>query len=143
MLGDIKAFIFSLIECPANESFSCGSAACEKDCSNINETCDIVNIKCDDKCFCNEGFVRETPSGLCIPIEKCPMPTCEDPNAEHNKCGSSCSEATCKNPEGQSFDCPEMCETGCFCKKGYVKNEEGKCVLPETCPIPSKIFNFI
>ena len=125
--------------CPdPNSTFkSCGTS-CEPTCDKPNPM--ICPKICVAGCFCNAGFIKDS-TGVCIPIEKCPMPTCKDPNAEHNKCGSSCSEATCKNPEGQSYECPEMCEIGCFCKKGYVKNEQGKCVSPETCPIPSKILS--
>ena len=137
MLGDIKAFIFSLIECPANESFSCGSAACEKDCSNINETCDVVNIKCDDKCFCKKGFVRKYSDGPCIPVDNCPIvvppPTaCADPNAEYTTCGSTCNQPKCSSV-GLLYRCLDKCEVGCFCKKGFFLDNQGKCVAK--CPL--------
>lgn len=62
---------FYTLVCPKNESYSCGSLACEKNCDNINETCNIVNIKCDDSCYCNKGYVRREKNGPCISIREC------------------------------------------------------------------------
>ena len=84
---------------------------------------------------CPKNYIRDEETGFC----KFSCEFCKDPNAEYNKCGSRCKEGTCKNPQGLSQICPKICEIGCFCKKGFVKNSSGKCVLPKTCPIPSKI----
>ena len=129
-------------QCPANEAFSCGSAACEKSCGNINDTCDIVNIKCDDKCFCIDGYVRESGSNSpCIPVDNCPIvdpppPVCEDPNAEFNQCASSC-QPTCEKPV--VGPCNRRCNAVCVCKKGFIQNKNGKCIKPDKCVKPSKI----
>ncbi|CAO1396939.1 unnamed protein product [Diamesa tonsa] len=122
------------IECPANEVFSCGSAACEKSCGNINDTCDIVNIKCDDKCFCIEGYVRESgPNSTCIPVNTCPI-VCSEPNTEFNQCASSC-QPTCLKPFiGR---CNKMCNAVCVCQRGFIQNESGKCIKPEECAKPN------
>lgn len=84
---------------------------------------------------CPQNYIRDKETGIC----EINCDFCEDPNAEYNKCGSRCREGTCKNPQGLSQICPKICETGCFCKTEYVKNDAGKCVLPKTCSILSKI----
>ena len=64
------------------------------------------------------------------------IPECDDPNATYSNCKSGCSVATCMNPSGIDPLCQDdgVCGTGCFCKKGYVKDHTGKCILPEKCP---------
>ncbi|CAO1396965.1 unnamed protein product [Diamesa tonsa] len=126
--------------CPKYEIFSCGSGACEKNCKNLKEKCTIVNIKCDDKCFCIDGYVRAFgPNGPCIPVNTCPIvdppPTeCADPNAEYTTCGSKCNQPKCSSV-GLLFKCLAVCEVGCFCKKGFFLDSQGKCVAKCTeCP---------
>ena len=102
--------------------------------SNVTTNASAMRAWAPNKCECNEVF-------------ECRNPTCDDEgcciekgrhckyvplliNAEFNECCSRCSEGTCKNPLA-SKKCRKMCEIGCFWKSGYVKNEEGKCVLPE------------
>ncbi|KAJ8968399.1 hypothetical protein NQ317_007792 [Molorchus minor] len=55
-----------------NEEYQCGSA-CQTTCSNIGQTCPIVNIRCNDDCYCKEGYARMgDDESRCIPISKCP-----------------------------------------------------------------------
>ena len=63
---------------------------------------------------------------------------CKDVNAVYSNCGSNntCDMQTCRFPNGQGDACLKVCQKGCFCKPGYVKNDSGKCVLPKNCPIP-------
>lgn len=67
--------------------------------------------------------------GLAIPAfaadERC------GPNAIFMECGTAC-EATCNNPQPPPY-CIQVCVTGCFCKQGYLKNENGQCVRPHEC----------
>ncbi|XP_047526818.1 zonadhesin-like isoform X2 [Vanessa atalanta] len=57
-----------------NEFFSCGSA-CDNVCSKLsteNQTnCPIVNIVCNQKCYCEENYARDDYN-ICIPIDECP-----------------------------------------------------------------------
>ncbi|KAL7011539.1 hypothetical protein ACKWTF_014308 [Chironomus riparius] len=62
-------------KCPANESFSCGNPLCEKTCENYKETCTIQNIRCEDKCYCNDGFVRNK-NNVCVPVSECDENDC-------------------------------------------------------------------
>ncbi|XP_053977581.1 inducible metalloproteinase inhibitor protein-like [Hylaeus volcanicus] len=55
-----------------NEEYACGSA-CQTTCSNLNQTCPIVNIRCNDACYCKAGYARiRGDNSPCIPIERCP-----------------------------------------------------------------------
>lgn len=53
-----------------NEQYECGSA-CDTDCATLGEPCPIVNIRCNDSCYCKDGFARDSTKN-CIPIEQCP-----------------------------------------------------------------------
>lgn len=50
-------------------------------------------------------------------------------------CGSACAP-TCANPLPGPL-CTRQCVVGCFCKPGYLKNEQGECVAAENCGVPA------
>ncbi|KAG8181902.1 hypothetical protein JTE90_026060 [Oedothorax gibbosus] len=54
-------------------------------------------------------------------------------NEEFTNCGTAC-PMTCDNIDNPPKVCTLQCVIGCQCQKGYVRNAEGKCVLPEQCP---------
>lgn len=63
---------------------------------------------------------------------------CDDPNAEYHPCGKLCGPTACgitNRDDRHHRYCPERCESqgSCVCKKGYMQNFDGKCVLPEEC----------
>ncbi|KAJ8921420.1 hypothetical protein NQ315_003038 [Exocentrus adspersus] len=53
-----------------NEKYDCGSA-CQTECATLGEVCPIVNIRCNDACYCIDGHARDA-NGVCIRIENCP-----------------------------------------------------------------------
>lgn len=53
-------------------------------------------------------------------------------NEEHNPCGPSCPEASCENTKPDPC-LNKMCKDDCFCKKGYVRNDENKCIPIKKC----------
>lgn len=56
-----------------NEEYRCGSA-CQTTCSNLVQPCPIVNIRCNDACYCVNGYARNgNDSSKCIPISRCPV----------------------------------------------------------------------
>ncbi|CAG9862494.1 unnamed protein product [Phyllotreta striolata] len=55
------------------EFYDCGSA-CQTECKTLGEQCPIINIRCNDACYCISGYARDA-SGTCIPIKNCP-PKC-------------------------------------------------------------------
>lgn len=55
--------------------------------------------------------------------------TCRGENEAYNEC-SSC-DATCKNP---NIICSQIgCIKGCFCVKGFVRDNKRKCIDPKNC----------
>ena len=115
--------------CPENETFTCNNAACEKNCGNLNESCKIVNFKCDNKCFCNDGFVRETPHGPCIPILKCPPNDCKI-NEVFECRNPTCDDEGCFMMGRPCQDVP--CQYKCYCAPGLVRIGE-KCLPKMNC----------
>ncbi|XP_018571457.1 inducible metalloproteinase inhibitor protein-like [Anoplophora glabripennis] len=53
-----------------HEVYKCGSA-CQTECATLGEICPIVNIRCNDSCYCVDGYARDT-DGVCIKIANCP-----------------------------------------------------------------------
>ncbi|KAF7414081.1 hypothetical protein HZH68_002570 [Vespula germanica] len=53
-----------------NEIYECGSA-CQTECKTLGEPCPIINIKCNDDCYCIDNYARDD-KGNCIPIRDCP-----------------------------------------------------------------------
>ncbi|XP_055930162.1 zonadhesin-like [Argiope bruennichi] len=121
---------FCPVVCSENEEYKeCGSA-CPVTCSNITEQRSCP-LPCRKGCFCKEGFVQD-PTGKCVLPQSCPV-VCK-PNEEFKECGPSC-QTTCDNLGVPAGPCPLICEKGCFCKQGFVRDKNGNCVLPSLCPV--------
>lgn len=115
---------------------SCRNPTCDGEgCVLSKQAC--LNVPCEVKCYCADGFVRI--NGTCVLREKCnEEPTvCKDPNAVFDRCASSC-QPTCGKPV--VGPCNEMCNAVCVCRPGFIQNESGKCIKPEHCVKPSKIY---
>ncbi|GFY60956.1 zonadhesin [Trichonephila inaurata madagascariensis] len=126
--------------CRSNEVYNqCGSA-CPPTCSDRGEN-QICTLQCVAGCFCKEGLVRDD-EGECVKPKDCPQSTQEPQgpggstetckkNEEYLPCGSAC-PPTCSN-SGKNEICTTQCVSGCFCKKGFLRNDQGECVRPEEC----------
>ncbi|KAJ0180064.1 hypothetical protein K1T71_004655 [Dendrolimus kikuchii] len=76
----IVVVLFSLVALAASlgpvkctrehEHYECGSA-CQTTCQRLGQPCPIVNFRCNDRCYCDFGYARDS-SGKCIPIHECP-----------------------------------------------------------------------
>lgn len=93
--------------------------------------------QCVPSCVCKDGFIRlnNRTNSPCIPEIECNNSLCYDQNAEYRECGSTCPR-TCddeRNPIRKFRICTTICRDGCFCKKGFVLNDNKQCVKPETC----------
>ncbi|XP_014599125.1 PREDICTED: inducible metalloproteinase inhibitor protein [Polistes canadensis] len=53
-----------------NEEYQCGSA-CQTRCDTLGEPCPIINIKCNEGCYCINGYARND-NDVCVPINECP-----------------------------------------------------------------------
>lgn len=131
--------------CGKNAQFlTCGSA-CVETCTHRPEICIAV---CKAGCFCEKGYVRESDKtdSPCIKQEECRKPTdvpqCGE-NEQFSECASSC-PPTCKDwsyplPKPPKI-CNKMCNRGCFCKHGFYRSNNGKCVQREECCSESEMF---
>jgi hypothetical protein len=94
---------------------------------------------CIQGCVCEPGYVLNN-NDKCVKLEDCTNEiVCDDPNEEYLKCGTSC-PLTCENLDNNNTNklCTEPCVEGCFCKAGYVLNNNRKCVLPNECHPPPR-----
>lgn len=53
------------------------------------------------------------------------------PTSEYRFCNKACGP-TCAVPHPIRL-CPQTCESGCFCKEGYLRNENNECVPSKDC----------
>lgn len=100
-------------ECGANEvKKECGTA-CQKHCKSPK--IQMCTMECKiDQCECQDGFVRETPGGSCIPEDQCP---------KDNVCDGE--EDNAKNPQWVKR-CAKVNEKKCK-KKGFIRNCAASC----------------
>ncbi|XP_047986337.1 zonadhesin-like [Leguminivora glycinivorella] len=129
--------------CTENEVYSsCINGGCgPKKCSDLNKpvVCiDPAECDCIKGCICKKGYLR-AKNGICIPKEKCPE-YCPGPNEYYEPCIHNCESQNCSD-RGKIHHCPNIkpghCDSsGCRCKKGYLRNDKGICVLEKDCPRP-------
>ncbi|XP_053686650.1 serine protease inhibitor swm-1-like [Sabethes cyaneus] len=50
------------------------------------------------------------------------------------ECGSACPETCDTINSDEILICVPMCVSGCFCRKGFVRNAEGQCIRRWKCP---------
>ncbi|XP_061704915.1 serine protease inhibitor swm-1-like [Cydia pomonella] len=87
-------------------------------------------------CFCDDGYVRNS-DGLCITKKKCPKNVVCPLNEVVSECYNSCL-MTCKTRlRSDGRMCHTACiETGCVCKEGYLRHDNGTCVPISQCSPP-------
>nr|WIM01348.1 zonadhesin-like protein 11B [Limnephilus flavicornis] len=121
-------------KCPAaNEVYStCGNDNCVRTCATFGITNYNCTSQCTAGCICDQGFVRETAGGKCIPIVDCDVDVCPEKNMQYSPCVSGCAE-DCANL-GQNRTCDYIeCSPACECKTGFFVNANGECVSPDKC----------
>ncbi|CAB3230461.1 unnamed protein product [Arctia plantaginis] len=113
--------------CDANEEFlSCGTA-CPGTCKQPDPI--VCELACSMGCFCKAGYVRDTASGQCVTLDKCPTVKCPNENEVWDVCNGLC-EPSCADQEPV---CAFSCTGGCICGPGLLRNATGECVTPEKC----------
>ncbi|GIY91272.1 hypothetical protein CDAR_451911 [Caerostris darwini] len=135
VLFSLAAGAFALGGCPINQHYeSCGTA-CPLTCDNYKNPSRVCVMMCVPGCHCDAGYVKDD-DGMCVLPENCPNrapETCGE-NEHYNACGTDC-PVTCDNYENPPVVCNFMCRIGCECDKGFVRSPDGRCLLPEDCPL--------
>nr|UPQ64758.1 zonadhesin-like protein 2 [Plectrocnemia conspersa] len=113
--------------CGENEVYSvCGNNGCQNTCENPTLST-ICKGPCIPGCICAEGYLRDA-NGKCVLPKYCGC----GQNEEYSECGNNGCQNTCENPT-LSWACKGICNPGCICREGYLRNTDGKCVLPKDC----------
>lgn len=114
-----------------NESFYCKCA------DSVCNQPDIVCVRCEDGCHCNEGFVRDVEGGTCIPADKCPKldKNCQGQNEVFD---CRCVDEVCGMTYIPFAYLCTRCNEGCYCAEGYIREnigggQGGKCITHEEC----------
>lgn len=110
-----------MLVCGANEYYD-KVAVCDATCTSPA----VCYIDAKPGCACLPGYVRE--KGVCILQKECN--TCHGQNEEYLSCGYC--EFVCGTGGPR---CPPGCRPqGCYCKQGFVRDEENNCILRADCP---------
>ncbi|KAJ8732567.1 hypothetical protein PYW07_015166 [Mythimna separata] len=125
--------------CPDHERYStCKQAECRAlNCTQKDKPIACVRMDpkyCKEGCVCQEGYLRNK-DGICVLEEKC-EPTCPT-NEEFVPCMQGVCRAKVCSERGQDVPCPdipaEKCDSGCICKEGFLRAEDGSCVPEDQC----------
>ena len=125
------------LKCGPNEEYGC-ALNCTETCTSKAQLC---SGSCKMGCLCQRGYVRQSdvPRSPCVRRDHCSRANTQSicgENEEYNTCGSPCSQ-TCNDiryPQANTNrSCLSQCKTGCFCKSGYYRREDGRCVSPREC----------
>nr|XP_042897680.1 papilin [Parasteatoda tepidariorum] len=120
-------------DCPANSHYYICGKQCPITCENYLNPTRACSFACIPGCRCDEGYV-EIKYGQCVRPNECSIRNAVcGKNQEYKTCGTAC-PLTCKNYDNPPKICNKMCVNGCHCKMGYVRTDDGQCVLPENCP---------
>ncbi|XP_063628961.1 zonadhesin-like [Cydia splendana] len=122
--------------CGINEHYETNGIKCELTCKNYHLEPIMGHCQPTSACFCDDGYVRNS-NGLCILKKKCPQNLVCPPNEMVSECYNSCL-MTCKTRlRSDGRMCHLACiETGCVCKEGYLRHDNGTCVPISQCSPP-------
>ncbi|XP_043285606.1 zonadhesin-like [Venturia canescens] len=122
--------------CGPNEVYDTCGNPCPQSCNAPKiQACATV---CVAGCFCEEGFLRDELGRFVAMYSHevnaqsygRPRPRC-GPNEVYDKCGSPCSQS-CNPPKNQA--CATVCVAGCFCRSGYLRDQNKRCIPRSQCP---------
>ncbi|XP_017773888.1 PREDICTED: inducible metalloproteinase inhibitor protein-like [Nicrophorus vespilloides] len=116
-----------------NEVYYCGGA-CQITCYNYNKICPIINVRCNDMCYCIKNYARDQ-TGTCVHIKYCK-------DRLNGKCGDHEEyrldfylNNECYIQKLTEIEVSKRKVLGCFCIKGYKRDPSGKCIPAAKCPI--------
>lgn len=111
-------------------------------CDDPQPMCIHLRI-CIPGCQCKPGFIRKSKySTECVPENTCHRQThqylvgrpsyhveCKKNNETFSMCQGHC-QPSCKTPV---VYCNRMCISGCVCKNGYTRDDNGVCIPENKC----------
>lgn len=104
----------------------CGDPSCNE--PNVSYCSDV----CQTRCVCKSGFIRNR-MGVCIAKSTCPTGDCKK-NEIFKACVTPCNqEQSCERINHRDTNCENNCTNGCFCKRGYLRDIDDKCVRVTKC----------
>lgn len=93
--------------CSENEEFRCDNPYCEATCETFGDPCTTFIKKCEDRCYCEPGFVRtQSVNGSCIELSSCPQTTTTAPDTTTDCSYNNCDERFVINTTSCSCYCP-------------------------------------
>ncbi|XP_077288688.1 mucin-6-like [Arctopsyche grandis] len=107
----------------------CGDDDCQKSCNTglIRSDCDT---NCNPGCVCMAGYMRNR-RGHCVLPDDC---DCLGFHEEYSFCSNHPCRSTCQNPDlEEKCSFAPGCYSGCVCRVGYLRDENGKCVSQRRC----------
>jgi len=118
----------------SHEVYNACGTACPLTCDNYN-TPPACTEQCVPGCYCEDGYFRNS-KGNCVTKSECTnqvsQPRCARSHELYTTCGTAC-PLTCDNYNNPPTKCTRQCVVGCACQKGYLRDNDGSCVLPAQC----------
>ncbi|XP_053602164.1 antichymotrypsin-2-like isoform X2 [Plodia interpunctella] len=129
-------------KCPScggdkNARSGCG-VNCNKHCSDIGQGPKACILICySNSCDCKDGFYLNS-KGKCVKPDQCDtQPKCPE-NEEFSNCTNGGCDARNCSQLGNPVPCvkldPDACKKGCVCANGYLRTDNGSCILKSQCP---------
>ncbi|XP_073952243.1 zonadhesin-like isoform X2 [Choristoneura fumiferana] len=123
--------------CGLNEHYEINRSKCDLTCKNKDQEALIGPCQETSGCFCDDGFYRNN-NGICVTKKQCPKPITCPANEVLSECYNTC-HTTCKTRiRGDGRACSLACvDSGCLCKSGYLRHDNGTCVPVNECSPPA------
>ncbi|XP_071034610.1 serine-rich adhesin for platelets isoform X2 [Parasteatoda tepidariorum] len=121
------------VKCKVNETYYSCVPHCQHTCFNFDSDVPCLPNFCEPGCFCSPGLVIDE-NGNCVDVKDCFQQACGI-DEEWWDCKPECHN-TCENYARAEACEDTVCNEGCFCREGYIRDVDGSCVDPEECAEP-------
>lgn len=118
-----------LTDCGENEMIDNCFSGVESTCDASTQSFPRPRGACQEKCICQEGYVR-SKNGTCKPHDEiCPCPINEHHENGYPACQNTCETLVQFCNTSQYTEVP-----ACYCNEGHVRNENNNCIPLYQCP---------
>ncbi|CAJ0562310.1 unnamed protein product, partial [Mesorhabditis spiculigera] len=131
-------------KCPANAvyAYNIGCDSCDFRAPANGQMTGGLRHGARFSCICSEGYARVKSNGPCIPLAQCPGSTQNQMQCPANE--EYIQNLGCDSCENRAYvdgkppaPCATSPKTSCVCRRGYGRNDDGKCVPLVQCPEPT------